>query len=420
MRLPPSPLQLASLGILLLGSFALAVGAAFASEGGPARLRRLATDYYRWRNEEHPVWSSDLGLHSRDDRLPEYSAVALRARRDRVVKLIEEVRGLEPTGWPRDDALDRILFLAQLEGVDFFDRVLERPETNPQIYVNECSNAIFSLLKKEYDTPRTRALAATARLRAMPALLEQGRRTLARPVRLYSRLAIESVRAMDELFGTSLMTLAGGLAPAERRDLERSRDRALVALRDFAAWLEQGLPQMAEFSAMGEAKYDWMLKHVYLLPLEARQVAMLGEAELARYRGLESLLEDPSRADPDPARGPAIEPAGGDDPLPARPPPRHPALRAGPLLHPPASPGLQAHEPGRVHERPRPLRPGPGRLLLHTRIRPDEPQLLHPGRHRGPAAHPGPRGDPRSLPPALDRQRASRRDPPRARGRGLH
>src|SRR5206468_3447792 len=126
------------------------------------------------------------GLHTWDDRLPDYSAVALRARRDRVVKLIEEVRGLEPTGWPRDDALDRILFLAQLEGVDFFDRVLERPETNPQIYVNECSNAIFSLLKKEYDTPRTRALAATARLRAMPALLEQGRRTLARPVRLYS------------------------------------------------------------------------------------------------------------------------------------------------------------------------------------------------------------------------------------------
>ena len=306
MRLPPSPLQLASLGILLLGSLALAVAAAFASEGGPARLRRLATDYYRWRNEQLPVWSSDQGLHTWDDRLADYSAATLRARRDRVVKLIEEVRGLEPTGWPRDDAIDRVLFLAQLEGVDFFDRVLERPETNPQVYVNECSNAIFSLLKKEYDTPRKRALAATARLRAMPALLEEGRRTLARPVRLYSRLAIESVRAMDELFGTSLMTLAGGLAAAERQDLERSRDRALVALRDFAAWLEQGLPQMAEFSAMGEARYDWMLKHVYLLPLEARQVAMLGEAELARYRGLESLLEDPSRADPDPARGPAI------------------------------------------------------------------------------------------------------------------
>ena len=45
-----------------------------------------------------------------------------------------------------------------------------------------------------------------------------------------------------------------------------------------------------------------MLRHVYLLPLDATQVAMLGEAELARYRGLESLLPDPTLADPDPAR----------------------------------------------------------------------------------------------------------------------
>jgi uncharacterized protein (DUF885 family) len=49
-----------------------------------------------------------------------------------------------------------------------------------------------------------------------------------------------------------------------------------------------------------------MLKHVYLLPLDARQVAMLGEAELARYRGLEALLKDPALADPDPARSPSI------------------------------------------------------------------------------------------------------------------
>ena len=31
----------------------------------------------------------------------------------------------------------------------------------------------FSLLKKEYDTPEKRALAATARLKQMPAMLTQ-------------------------------------------------------------------------------------------------------------------------------------------------------------------------------------------------------------------------------------------------------
>ena len=56
---------------------------------------------------------------------------------------------------------------------------------------------------------------------------------------------------------------------------------------------------------MGEEKYDWMLRHVYLLPLDARQVAV-GEAELARYRGLESLLPDPGMANPDPSRSTSV------------------------------------------------------------------------------------------------------------------
>jgi uncharacterized protein (DUF885 family) len=53
---------------------------------------------------------------------------------------------------------------------------------------------------------------------------------------------------------------------------------------------------------MGEENYNYILKNIYLLPLDAKQVEMLGQAELARYRGLESLLSDPSLADPNPAR----------------------------------------------------------------------------------------------------------------------
>ncbi|HMD32321.1 MAG TPA: DUF885 domain-containing protein, partial [Candidatus Acidoferrales bacterium] len=84
------------------------------------------------------------------------------------------------------------------------------------------------------------------------------------------------------------------------------RDAAIKAIHAYADWLEQGLPHMAAFKPMGEANYNYLLKHAYLLPLDADQVAMLGQAELARYRGLESLLPDPSMADPNPARAKSI------------------------------------------------------------------------------------------------------------------
>ncbi|MEO5722129.1 MAG: hypothetical protein ABIR71_11745 [Chthoniobacterales bacterium] len=37
-----------------------------------AALRKLAEDYYAWRNENYPVRSSDAGLHTWDDRLTDF------------------------------------------------------------------------------------------------------------------------------------------------------------------------------------------------------------------------------------------------------------------------------------------------------------------------------------------------------------
>src|SRR3989475_7496634 len=179
-------------------------------------------------------------------------------------------------------------------------------ETDPQTYVNECSNGIFSLLKKDYDTPRNRALAATARLRQMPFVIEHGKQNLTKPVRLYAQLAIDSARSIDSLFTDSLMTLAKDLPPAEKNDLIKARDAAIVSIHGFADFLETRLPGMVPFKPMGEENYNYLLKNIYLLPMDAKQVEMLGQAELARYRALESMLPDPSLADPNPQRAKMI------------------------------------------------------------------------------------------------------------------
>ncbi|MGZ6970615.1 MAG: DUF885 family protein [Thermoanaerobaculia bacterium] len=300
--MPRSPGALAALILTLVPSI-LAAGAAPAS---PEALRKLASDYYRWRNEQYPVASSDQGLHTRDDRLTDWSAAALKVRREHSATVLSQVHALKTDGWAKDDRIDADLFRAQLEGVVLFDRFLAFPETNPLIYVEECSNGIFSLLTQDYAPAKTRALAAAARLEKMPDLLRDARKNLTRPVALYARLAIESARAVDGLFKDSLMTLAGDLTAAEHRRLVAARDGALDALRSFADFLETDLSKMVAFAPMGEASYNELLRKAYLLPIDAKELAMLGEAELARARALESLLPDPSMADPDPARATSI------------------------------------------------------------------------------------------------------------------
>jgi len=279
----------------------------------PAALRKLAEDYYEWRNRQYPVFSSDAGLHTWDNKLTDYSPAAIAARRAHVVSLLAQVNRMRTDRWTKDDQIDWLLFRAQIEGPVFFDRVMDFEHRDPQVYVNECSNSIFSLLKKEYDSPRNRALSATARLRAMPAMIEAGKLNLTKPVKLYAQLAIDSARSIDSLFKDSMMTtLAKDLSPAEKNELVAASDAAIKSIHAYADWLEKRVPSMPAFAPMGEANYNYLLKHIYLLPLDGKQVEMLGQTELARSRAMESMLPDPSLADPNPQRARVI-PKDQDD-----------------------------------------------------------------------------------------------------------
>lgn len=272
------------------------------SAADPAELRTLAHDFYQWRDAAFPVQTSGQGDHRYDDRITDYSAPAVSARRDHVVELLAKVKSTSTDGWSRDDRVDAILFQAQLEGADFFARTLDQTTTDPQLYVTECSGAIFSLLQKDYASHRIRALAATARLEKVPAMLRTARTNLTKPVKLYAQLAVQAARGGDELYTSSLMTLADELSASERKRLVKARDNAVKALHDFADWLDAGLARMPDWTPMGEQTYNYLLKRVLLLPFDARDVATLGEIELGRYRALEAMLKDPRLASPDPAR----------------------------------------------------------------------------------------------------------------------
>jgi len=269
---------------------------------GAAELRALAHQYYEWRDAAYPIATSGAGEHRFDSRLTDYRMSAVLERRRRVSELLAQVRAIDDTDWGKDDRVDRLLFQSQLASADFFGRELNPEASDPQLYVNDCSNAIFSLLQKDYASSHARILAATARLEMIPSLLTSARINLTSPVKLYASLAIDSARQGDELYTVSLMTLADRLSTSERRRLIKARDAALAALHAYADWLAAALPQMPDWRPMGESQYNYLLRHVLLLPFDAHDLAHLGEVELARYRALEAMLKDPNLASPDPAR----------------------------------------------------------------------------------------------------------------------
>lgn len=268
----------------------------------PAAMRALAHSYYEWRDSVSPVSSSDQGKHTWDDKLDDYRMSFVLARRAHVKALLAQVKAMNVDGWSKDDRIDWLLLRSELTGADFYGRVMQSEESDPQLYANSIANGIFSLIKKDYAPRNVRARAATARLRNAPAMLALARTNLVHPVRLFAQLASEAAHGGDDLYTVSLMTIADSLPPSDRTALVSARDAAIKALHEYADWLDKHQASMPAWRPIGPAQYEMLLRDVMLLPVDASQVAMLGESELARYRGLEGMLKNPSMAFPDPAR----------------------------------------------------------------------------------------------------------------------
>ncbi|HET6373788.1 MAG TPA: DUF885 domain-containing protein [Candidatus Polarisedimenticolia bacterium] len=275
----------------------LAAGEAPQAPITPAGLREIAHDYYKWRYEQYPVAASDAGAHGGDHLLADYSPSAREARRQRVEELLAMFAAADTSLWSVDDRVDLALLKSDLNRDLFEDRVLRRAKRDAGLYVDECTNAIFSLLKKEYAPRRIRARAATARLTAMPALLTQARTNLDEPVALLARLAYQAIDAAGALFNDSLGLLMEDLPEKDRAGLVAARESALAALREFGAWLRATEPKMRAPLAMGRDNYNTLLRDVYLMPMDSEQITTIGRVELARAKALEAWLPDPTLAD---------------------------------------------------------------------------------------------------------------------------
>lgn len=266
----------------------------------PTKLQSLAEEFYLWRFDESPVWSTDAGRHTADDRLTDYSPAAMERRRARLKEFRARFEAL-PEGAGLDEKVDRRLFGSTLARAEFQQTILRSESRDPQTYVDECSNAIFSLLKKDFASHAVRLKDATARMRAMPAFLEQGKKNLTEPVGLYADLAMESADGIGPLFKDSLESLAGGVAQAEVRAMHEARDAALEAIASYAAWLKQRRSTMKNDFAMGKKNYAHFLEKVLLLPLSPDEVVSLGESELARSRATQAWLAAAAAHAPKPA-----------------------------------------------------------------------------------------------------------------------
>ncbi|HEU0225017.1 MAG TPA: DUF885 family protein [Steroidobacteraceae bacterium] len=284
---------------------ALLLSAALAA-AGPARTENPMPDGYdgllqlhrEWRAFEQPPLAGGA---------PDYTAATFARRHGELARFRGRLAALDPARWPVEQRVDYEILRAEMNGFDFYVRVLKPWERDPawyQVVWNDQSDTpahegptIHCALEVwTYRFPLSREAEATIarELAVIAPLYRQARVNLTGNARDLWVTGAGTIRGQVASLD-ALAKRAAGSGPALARAIREAR----AATVEFADWLDAEAPKKTGPSGIGRENYSWSLRHVHLVPMTWEQEVELLKRELARSHAALKLEEERNRGLPE-------------------------------------------------------------------------------------------------------------------------
>lgn len=233
--------------------------AATAQSDEDTAFRALADRFIDTLVRLEPVTATALGDHRYDDRLSDISEKGRAAATVEWRALLASARASDPAKLSRDNQLDRLLLINDLEYRLWRIESLQSWAWNAQIYNEEAANALYTLAARDFAPWPQRLASATARMEALPAFLTESRRQLvaARVPKVYAETVSKQNGGIVEVAETMLAPHTGELDPAAKARFDKALAGLKAAVARQQTWLDTELvPQAAGDFRIGPALYD--------------------------------------------------------------------------------------------------------------------------------------------------------------------
>lgn len=281
-----------------------AVGADTAAPASYRDLLSLWNEFLVWRDAK-PV-TGELNSEEVRSNVGDYRAATIATRRAAITGFLGRIEAIDATAWDRARQVDWLAARAKMNQEYFLLNVSKPWERDPGFYVDQMLEVSFvELPLKGAEEARLRR-----QLRSMPRLVASAKQNLANIPGDYADLALHNLANADGVghghpyravppagvigWYDDLETRARKSQPGLLGDIRAARAAAV----DFQSWLKAGRPRMTSPAGVGEANFNWYLKHVKLLPYTAGELLVLGDRETKRLWAMHALEKHRNRKEP--------------------------------------------------------------------------------------------------------------------------
>lgn len=228
-----------------------------AARTAPANYENLVSLFLEFRDFQKPPAT---------DGVPDYSPTAIGKLRDGLRAFKERLAAMDVGAWPVSQQVDYHLVRAEMNGLDFYLRVVRPWSRDPCFYLPSQGGAgpvLDSGLRMPdcLPVPEDQQAGLRMHLRAVPEILRRARKNLTEAAHDLARFALWGVEEEIAEF-TDMATRLEKYHPDLAEDARLARD----AVGDYGRWLEENKDRMTAPAGVGKENYTWWLKNVHYFP----------------------------------------------------------------------------------------------------------------------------------------------------------
>ena len=246
------------------------------------QLETLAKEVLDRFLRRNPINATQMGRHEYDDKLDDLSPEFIEESKALLKEALDELEKIDKSGHTELGLIDREVFKTTLD--IFMFQLEESPqfECNPD-FGGFVGGALFFLFMRDFAPIEERMRCIASRLEQVPRAFEQFKRTITRPVKLWTQLAIQSVQGIPGLLQFIIGVSEGQVSKELHERLTKAGETASKTLAETKAWLEELLPTAQEEWVLGPEMFERSLK-VRRIPLSSDEILKIGEKYLRDFK----------------------------------------------------------------------------------------------------------------------------------------
>jgi len=248
---------------------------------GDARFSTLTTFILKARYVRHPSTATDLGIHAYDSVLDDVSQQAIADETGELSSFRGKLAEIDPATLTLDRQLDREQLIRAMDAGILKNTVIRQWAQDPDFYSSGITNAAYVIMKRKYAPAETRLRALIAREKRMPAFLDEGRRNLTSPVKVFTEIAIEQIDGNIGFFKNDVTAAFADVRdPALVAEFRRTNGDVMTALAAYRNFLRTDvLPRATTPYALGADVYAKALAASEMIELPLDELRRIAEAD---------------------------------------------------------------------------------------------------------------------------------------------